>query len=199
MNIGTLVTKILIISFNEQSPNLNQHLLTLHSLMKKFPEVVGLLDLIEEHAQSKAIRFHRILRDIFSQDSSKREFATSIIRSNLSKDTQEIDIRDVMGQTIDMRSPMNETSLELESINNNYDSSSLDIMNIQSILMSSTSDFMIKKSCLEQLTLILFDVVSKRGKQLFKSSMSAGSKDLFTFLIHEIIHCYNTCQGYLRS
>lgn len=56
-----------------------------------------------------------------------------------------------------------------------------------------------KKSCLEQLTLILFDVTSKRGKMLYKSQLSAGSRDLFSFLIHEIINTFNTCQGYLRG
>ena len=72
------------------------------------------------------------------------------------------------------------------------------MMNIQSILMSTSSDFQIKKSCLEQLTLILFDVQSKRGKQLFKAQVSSGSRDLFNFLVHEILSAFNTCQGYLR-
>jgi len=71
-------------------------------------------------------------------------------------------------------------------------------MNIQSILMSSASDYQMKKSCLEQLTLILFDLQSKRGKLLFKSQMSTGSRDLFAFLVHEIESSYNTCMGYLR-
>jgi len=39
--------------------------------------------------------------------------------------------------------------LEMEAINQNYDSSTLDMMNIQSILMSTSSDFQIKISCLE--------------------------------------------------
>jgi hypothetical protein len=56
-----------------------------------------------------------------------------------------------------------------------------------------------KKSCLEQLTLILFDIQSKRGKLLFKSQMSTGSRDLFAFLVHEIETSYNTCMGYLRQ
>jgi hypothetical protein len=89
-----------------------------------------------------------------------------------------------VGETFDIkRNPASETQLELEAINQNYDSSTLDIMNIQSILMSTGSDFMIKKSCLEQLTLILFDMQSKRGKQLFKNTISAGPKDLFSYLI----------------
>jgi hypothetical protein len=74
-------------------------------------------------------------------------------------------IKDLVGETFDLRkNPAQETILELETINQNYDSSTLDMMNIQSILMSTSSDFQIKKSCLEQLTLILFDVQSKRGK-----------------------------------
>ena len=34
---------------------------------------------------------------------------------------------------------------------------------------------------------------------LFKNTVSAGSKDLFGYLIHEITSAYNTCLGYLRS
>lgn len=65
--------------------------------------------------------------------------------------------------------------------------------------MSSGSDYMIKKTCLEQLTLILFDVTSKRGKQLFSGHVSTGARDLFAFLVYEIVASYNTCQGYLRQ
>lgn len=73
------------------------------------------------------------------------------------------------------------------------------MINIQSILMSSSADFQIKKSCLEQLNLILFDVSSKRGRMLFKSEVSSGSKDLFNFLVWEINNTYNTVQGYMKS
>jgi hypothetical protein len=34
---------------------------------------------------------------------------------------------------------------------------------------------------------------------LFKNTVSAGAKDLFMFLVHEILSAYNTCQGYLRG
>jgi len=55
MNIGTLIVKTLIIAFNEggqisQRGNLNNHILTFHSMIKKFPDCIGLLDLIEENA-----------------------------------------------------------------------------------------------------------------------------------------------------
>lgn len=68
-------------------------------------------------------------------------------------------MKDLVAETFDIKkNPAQETILELEAINQNYDSSTVDMMNIQSILMSTSSDFQIKKSCLEQLTLILFDV-----------------------------------------
>jgi hypothetical protein len=62
MNIGTLIVKILIIAFNEggqiaQRANLNTHILTFHSMIKRFPDCIGLLDLIEENAQNKSMRF----------------------------------------------------------------------------------------------------------------------------------------------
>jgi len=65
--------------------------------------------------------------------------------------------------------------------------------------MSTSSDYQIKRSCLEQLTLILFDVTSKRGSQLFKSEVSSGSRDLFSFLVHEINTTQATVQGYLKN
>lgn len=73
MNICTLVVKILIIAFNEGGQyqhrfNLNTHFLTFHSLMRSCPEIIGLMDLIEENAPSKAMRFHRLLRDLFNKD-----------------------------------------------------------------------------------------------------------------------------------
>lgn len=129
------------------SQNLNSHFLTFHSLIRKFPDVIGLLDLIEENSSTKSLRFHRLLRDLFNQDSQKREFATSVLRNNFSKDSQEY--KDIIGETFDLKRPSIETTLELDAINQNYDSSSFDIMNIQTILMSSGSDYMIKKTCLE--------------------------------------------------
>jgi hypothetical protein len=65
--------------------------------------------------------------------------------------------------------------------------------------MSSASDYMVKKSCLDQLSLILFDLSSKRGKLLFKNQMSAGPSDLFAFLITEINNTYNTAVAYLKG
>ena len=205
MSVGTIIVKILIIAYNEgglsAKSQLNSHLLTFHSMIKRFPDCIGLLDLIEENAQSKSLRFHRLLRDLFNVDQGKREFATSVLRNNMCKDSQEVGIKDLVGENFDVKRgcPAQETSLELEAINQNYDSSSLDIMNIQAILMSTGSDYMIKKACLEQLTLVLFDLKSKRGKLLFKNTVSAGTKDLFGYLVHEVTAACNTCLGYLRG
>jgi hypothetical protein len=74
MSVGTLIVKILIIAFNEggqisQKGNLNTHILTFHSMIKRFPDCIGLLDLIEENAWNKSLRFQRLLRDLFNQDS----------------------------------------------------------------------------------------------------------------------------------
>ena len=48
--------------------------------------------------------------------------------------------------------------MNLELINSNYDFSTFGIQDITSILQSSQQDFGIKKSSLEQLTMVLFDV-----------------------------------------
>jgi hypothetical protein len=60
--IGSLIVKILIIAFNEggqinQKANLNTHILTFHSLIKRFPDCIGLLDLIEDNTSIKSLRF----------------------------------------------------------------------------------------------------------------------------------------------
>ena len=73
LSIGTLIVKILIIAYNEGGQlagrqNLNSHILTFHSLVKRFPDCVGLLDLIEQNAATKSLRFHRLLRDLFNID-----------------------------------------------------------------------------------------------------------------------------------
>jgi hypothetical protein len=55
-------------------------------MVNRFPDCVGLLDLIEENASTKTLRFQRLLRDLFNKDQGKREFATSVLRNNLSKE-----------------------------------------------------------------------------------------------------------------
>lgn len=71
INVGTLIAKIIIIAFDEGGQvrqNLYPYFLTFHSMAKKFPEYVGLIDLIEENSQTKSLRFHRLARDLFNQD-----------------------------------------------------------------------------------------------------------------------------------
>lgn len=53
--LGQVIVKSLILAFNEgghteASANLHAHFLTLHALLGKMPDVLGLLDLIEENA-----------------------------------------------------------------------------------------------------------------------------------------------------
>jgi hypothetical protein len=55
INVGTLIAKVLIIAFEQGSQegmrqNLYPYFLIFHSMSKKFPEYVGLTDLIEENA-----------------------------------------------------------------------------------------------------------------------------------------------------
>lgn len=72
-------------------------------MVKRFPDCVGLLDLIEENAQTKILRFHRLLRDLFNAEQGKREFATSVLRNNFSKESQEINIKDLVGESFDIK------------------------------------------------------------------------------------------------
>ena len=63
----------------------------------------------------------------------------------------------MLKETIDLRNSVFEVQSELDLINSLYDSSALDISNILGLLMNAQSDYVIKKSCIDQLTLILFD------------------------------------------
>lgn len=50
--------------------------------------------------------------------------------------------KDLVGDTFDMHRGVSlEMALDLEAVNGNYDSSTLDLISIQSILMSSGSDY----------------------------------------------------------
>ena len=82
---------------------------------------------------------------------------------------------------------------ELDLVNLNYDFSAFDLVNITSILTSAKSDFSLRKSSLEQLTMLLFDT-QKKGKSLF---LNQGVADVFTFLVQEILTAYKTSKTYL--
>lgn len=43
----------------------------------------------------------------------------------------------------------------------------------------------------------MFDIQNKRGKQFLKTA--GGIKDVFSFIIDEIIASYNTCFSYLKQ
>jgi hypothetical protein len=49
--VGTVIVKILVVAYSEtgcKSSNLNSFLLTFQSLMPKYPDLLALVDLIEE-------------------------------------------------------------------------------------------------------------------------------------------------------
>ena len=53
-----------------------------------------------------------------------------MLRNNLSKESIESTAKDLVAEAYDLRRATQETSLELEAINQNYDSSALDMINI---------------------------------------------------------------------
>ena len=73
MTLGQLLVKCLIVAYNEggstqiKQNGLNQFLLTFQSLMPQYPELIGLIDLVEANVDRNC-RFLRMLRDLFSQD-----------------------------------------------------------------------------------------------------------------------------------
>jgi hypothetical protein len=85
----------------------------------------------------------------------------------------------------------------LELINSGFDYSTFAIMDIVNILQSSQQDYAVKKSSLEQLTMILFDVQGKRGRLLFDGHQ--GIQDVFTYVVDEVVAAYNTCKNCLKK
>jgi len=77
----------------------------------------------------------------------------------------------------------------------NYDFTSFDIVNITSILQNARSDYQLRKSSLEQLTLLLFDCDQKRGRALFLNKTNVT--DVFSFVLTELLTSYNTAKTYL--
>jgi hypothetical protein len=108
LNVGQLIVKCLIIAYNEaglissKQNSLNSYLLTFQALLPQYPELIGLIDLIEENALARNCRFLRILRDVFNSEKAKREFSTSVLRSQLSKDFAESEHRDILASVIDL-------------------------------------------------------------------------------------------------
>ena len=52
----------------------------------QYPELIALIELIEEHGQ-KNCRYLRILRDLFLVQDHKREFATNVLKLSFSVDS----------------------------------------------------------------------------------------------------------------
>ena len=136
-----------------------------------------MIDLIEDNSQANC-RYLRLLRDLFNKDQSKREFSTQVLTKHLAKDTQPQDI--VASSVADVRDPCAETAAEPDLINLPNDYTSFDTQNITQILMNAKSDYSLRKSCLEQLTMLLFDTQNKKGKVLFTNF---GVTDVFSFVV----------------
>ena len=173
---------------------LNQFLLTFQSLMPQYPELIGLIDLVEANVDRNC-RFLRMLRDLFSQDAHKREFSTNALRNSMSQEYQP-DGRDLLASVVNLSQPMNDMSQDLDLVNLNYDFTNFDIVNITSILQNVRTDFAIRKSSLEQLILLLFDQEKKRGKVLF---VNQGVEDVFTFVLGEVLAAFRSAKTYLNE
>jgi hypothetical protein len=93
-----------------------------------------------------------------------------VLRSSFSLDCQDEHVKDMLKSCIDLKQPSGRVASNLELINSNYDFSTFGIQDITNILQSSQQDYGIKKSSLEQLTMVLFDVQNKRGRFLFSQS-----------------------------
>ena len=104
----------MIVAYNEggstqiKQNGLNQFLLTFQSLMPQYPELIGLIDLIEANVDRNC-RFLRMLRDLYSQDSNKREFSTNALQGNMCREYAQ-DGRDLLQSVVDLKQPMNDIS-----------------------------------------------------------------------------------------
>lgn len=198
MSLGQLLIKCMIIAYNEggntqiKQNGLNQFLLTFQSLMPSYPELIGLIDLIESNVDRNC-RFLRMLRDLFCQDPSRREFSTNALVGNMAREYKS-DGRDLLASVVNLSQPMLDVSQDLDLVNLNYDFTNFDILNITSILQNATSDYAIRKSSLEQLILLLFDCEQKRGKVLF---VNQGVENVFSFVVQEVLSAYHSAKTYL--
>lgn len=62
--------------------------------------------------------------------------------------------------------------------------------------MNVKSDFGLRKSSLEQLTMLLHDCAQRRGKTLFTNY---GVDDCFSFVISEVLAAYQTSKTYMKE
>ena len=72
--------------------------------MAQYPELISLIELIEETGQRNC-RHLRILRDLFQTQDHKREFATNVLRPSFALDTADENIQDLLKSIIDLRQP----------------------------------------------------------------------------------------------
>ena len=135
----------------------------------------------------------RILRDLFSQQDHKREFATNVLRSSFSLDCQEEHVKDMLACSVDLRQPSFRVSQSLDLVNSNFDFSTFGIQDITNILQASGQDYGIKKSSLEQLTMVLFDLQNKRGRFLF--SQSEAAQDVFSYVLDEVLMAFQSSKS----
>lgn len=75
-------------------------------------------------------------------------------------------------------------------MNSNFDFSTFGVHDIVQILESPSQDYGIKKSSLEQLTMVLFDLGNKRGRFMF--SQCEAAQDVFTFVLGEVLSAYES-------
>jgi hypothetical protein len=135
------------------------------------------------------------LRDLFNRQASKREFSTSVLQSSISKDANE-QAADLVQSVVDLRDPTADCAADFDLVNLNFDYTNFDVANITSILMNAKSDYALRKSSLEQLTMLLHDCAQKRGKTLFTNF---GVDDCFSFVISEILTAYKTSKTYMAE
>ena len=155
--------------------------------MPQYPELIGLIDLVEANVDRNC-RLLRMLRDLFSQDTSRREFSTNALQGSMSREYQS-DGRDLLQSVVNLSHPMLDVSQDLDLVNLNYDFTNFDIINITSILQNATSDYSIRKSSLEQLTNLLFACEQRRGRVLFVNS---GVQDVFSFVLGEALEAHRS-------
>lgn len=100
-----------------------------------------------------------------------------MIRNSLAKDSAIT--QDLVLSFVNLKEETADMEAELDLVNLNYDFGAFDLTNITGILMSVKSDFSLRKSSLDQLTMLLFDT-TKKGKSLFTNQ---GVNDVFTFVV----------------
>jgi hypothetical protein len=143
-----------------------------------------IIESIDDCCKSSRIKKMRILRDLFSSNEKHRKLSTHVLKKSWDK----YEVEDVLNESFDIETCSQDALIELNVFSKGVKGySSFDFDGIYSIF-NSKSEVSIKKSALEQLSLLINDRSDNStvsGRRLFREK--AKNKDVFSIALKEIL------------